>query len=73
MKRNGFTLIEVLIAVVVGLVIMGAVYSAMVIVQRTSANLGRKVVTQQDTRAVLDFMAMEIRMASYNPTRSTNL
>ncbi|GEM_PF-122294 len=71
MKRNGFTLIEVLIAVVVGLVIMAAVYSAMIIVQRTSANLGRKVVTQQDTRAVLDFMAMEIRMASYNPTRNS--
>jgi type IV pilus assembly protein PilW len=67
MKRNGFTLVEVLIAVVVGLIIMAAVYGTMTLAQRTSANLGRKIVTQQDTRAVLDFMAMEIRMASYNP------
>jgi prepilin-type N-terminal cleavage/methylation domain-containing protein len=67
MKKNGFTLIEVLIAMFVGLVIIAAVYGAMTIAQRTSANLGRKIVTQQDTRAVLDFMATEIRMASLNP------
>jgi len=70
MSRNGFTLVEILVAVAVGLVIMAAVYGTMTLAQRTSANLGRKVVTQQDTRAVLDFMAAEIRMASYNPTYS---
>jgi prepilin-type N-terminal cleavage/methylation domain-containing protein len=68
MKRNGFTLIEILIAMVVALVIMAAVYGTMTMAQRTSSNLGRKIVTQQDTRAILDFMAIEIRMASYNPT-----
>jgi len=67
MKKNGFTLVEILVAIVVGLVIMAAVYGTMTMAQRTSANLGRKIVTQQDTRAVLDFMATEIRMASYNP------
>jgi prepilin-type N-terminal cleavage/methylation domain-containing protein len=67
MEKNGFTLVEVLVAIVVGLVIMAAVYGTMTMAQRTSSNLGRKVVTQQDTRAVLDFMATEIRMASYNP------
>jgi type IV pilus assembly protein PilW len=72
MKRNGFTLVEILIAVVVGLIIMAAVYGTMTLAQRTSANLGRKIVTQQDTRAVLDFMAMEIRMASYNPLNTIN-
>ncbi len=71
MKKNGFTLVEVLTALVVGLVIMTAVYGVMTIAQRSSANLGRKIVTQQDTRAVLDFMAMEIRMASLNPLNNS--
>jgi prepilin-type N-terminal cleavage/methylation domain-containing protein len=66
MRENGFTLIEVLIAMVVGTVIMIAVYGYMTIVQKSAANIDRKVVTQQDTRAVLDLMASEIRMASYD-------
>jgi prepilin-type N-terminal cleavage/methylation domain-containing protein len=67
MNTKGFTLIELLIAMAVGLVVMAAVYSAMNMAMRTSANTGRKIATQQDTRSVLDLMAMEIRMASFNP------
>jgi prepilin-type N-terminal cleavage/methylation domain-containing protein len=69
-RRRGFTLVELLIAMAAGTVIMAAVYSAMNLALRFSANTDRKVITQQDTRAVLDLMAMEIRMASYNPTVS---
>lgn len=68
MKKSGFTLVELLIAIVIGLVIMAAIYGAMIMAQKTSANLGRKTVTQQDSRAVLDFMASEIRMASLSRT-----
>jgi prepilin-type N-terminal cleavage/methylation domain-containing protein len=68
MKKNGFTLIELIIAVALGLLILTAVYAAIDMAQRSSASIGRKVVTQQDARAVLDLMAMEIRMASYDPT-----
>jgi len=46
---------------------MTALYAAMSVAQRSSASIGRKIVTQQDARTVLDIMAMEIRMASYNP------
>jgi len=67
MKKNGFTLVELLIAIVLGALVMSAIYGVMIVAQRTSAGIGRKVVTQQDARAVLDFMASEIRMASYNP------
>jgi len=66
MNKKGFTLVEVLIAVVVGATIMAAVYGLMTMAQRTSSSTDRRVITQQDTRAVLDLMAMEIRMASYN-------
>jgi len=72
-RRRGFTLVELLIAMAVGTVIMAAVYSAMNLALRFSANTDRKVITQQDTRAVLDLMAMEIRMASYNPKMSTSI
>ena len=66
MNKKGFTLVEVLIAVVVGATIMAAVYGLMTMAQRTSSSTDRRVITQQDTRAVLDLMAMEIRMASFN-------
>jgi hypothetical protein len=39
----------------------------MVMSQKNSANMDRRIVTQQDTRTVLDLMAGEIRMTSYNP------
>lgn len=67
MKKNGFTLVEAIIAMAVGALIMAAVYGYMTLVQKNSANADRKIVTQQDTRMVLDLMATEIRMASYNP------
>jgi prepilin-type N-terminal cleavage/methylation domain-containing protein len=70
MDKKGFTLVELLIAMVVGLVIMAAIYGMMNLGQRSSASVDRKVLTQQDVRAVLDLMAMEIRMASFNPTRT---
>jgi hypothetical protein len=35
--------------------------------QKSSAGIERKVAAQQDVRAALDIMAMEIGMASYNP------
>jgi prepilin-type N-terminal cleavage/methylation domain-containing protein len=73
MKKNGFSLVELIIAVAVGLLIMTAVYAMINMAQRSSASVGRKVVTQQDVRAVLDLMAMEIRMASCNPTMSSTL
>ena len=62
-----------MIAIVIGMVVMLAIYSTNNLAQRSSSSVGRKVVTQQDARAVLDLMAMamEIRMATYNPTRAT--
>lgn len=68
MKKNGFTLVELIIAMGVGLVILAAIYAGVNIAQRSSSSLGRKVTTQQDARSVLDLMAMEIRMASFNPS-----
>jgi prepilin-type N-terminal cleavage/methylation domain-containing protein len=66
-KDRGFTLVEVLMAVFIGLILLAAVYVSMTTGQRSSAGVERKVAAQQDVRAALDVMAMEVSMASYNP------
>jgi prepilin-type N-terminal cleavage/methylation domain-containing protein len=66
-KDRGFTLVEILMAVFIGLILLGAVYVSMNSGQRTSAGVERKVAAQQDVRAALELMAMEISMASFNP------
>lgn len=81
-NKSGFTLIELIISLMVGMIILVAIYAAMEMAQKTSANTGRKVLTQGDTRAVLDLMSNEIQMASSydfasplalkNPWRSYN-
>jgi prepilin-type N-terminal cleavage/methylation domain-containing protein len=73
LNKSGFTLIEIIIATAIGLVIIAAVYASVNIAQRSSVSVGRKVITQQDARAVLDIMAMEIRMASLNPSMSRTI
>jgi prepilin-type N-terminal cleavage/methylation domain-containing protein len=66
-RQRGFTLIEILFALFVGLILMGAAYVAMTTGQKTSAGVERKVAAQQDIRAALQAMSLEISMASYNP------
>jgi prepilin-type N-terminal cleavage/methylation domain-containing protein len=67
MNKKGVTLVELIVAMAVGLIIMAAIYSLMNTGQKSSSSLARKVLTQQDARAVMDLMALEIGMASYNP------
>ena len=73
MNNKGYTIVEILIATSVGLIVMGAIYAGMNMGQRSSVAVERKVVAQQDARAALEIMALEIRMASYNPTYATGM
>jgi prepilin-type N-terminal cleavage/methylation domain-containing protein len=66
-KDKGFTLVEILMAVFIGLILLGAVYVTLNSGQRSSAGVERKVAAQQDVRAALEIMSMEISMASFNP------
>jgi prepilin-type N-terminal cleavage/methylation domain-containing protein len=70
---KGFTIIEILAALFVGLILLGAVYISMVAGQKSSVSIERKTVAHQDARAVLEIMATEIAMASFNPNFSSNL
>jgi len=70
---KGFTLVELLIAVGVAMGLLVAVYMAVNSTQHHSTTIERKVTAQQDLKPVLDIMAMEIGMVSYNPTAASNL
>ena len=72
-NHKGFTLVEVLFAVATGLIVMGAAYVAMISGQRSSVGIEQKVVAQQDVRASLELMSMEIGMASCNPNFVTGI
>jgi len=72
-ETGGFTLVELIVAMAVTLGLMVAVYAAVNSAQRHTSAIERKVAVQQDIKPVLDIMAMEIAMASYNPTFSDNL
>lgn len=72
-KMKGFTLVELVVAMGVTVVLMGAVYMAVNAAQRHSSAIERKVAAQQDVKPVLDLMAMEIGMASYNPNCASGI
>ena len=74
MKHSrGFTLVELVMAMAVGVVLLAAVSTAMVAGQRSSTGIERKVTTNQDARTALEIMAAEIRMASFNSLFTVNL
>jgi prepilin-type N-terminal cleavage/methylation domain-containing protein len=70
---RGFTVVELVMAMAVGLVLLAAISTAVVSGQRSSTGIERKVTTNQDARAALEIMASEIRMASYNSLSTANL
>ena len=72
-KENGFTLIETMIALFIGMMMLTAIYTVVNSAQRSSSGVERRVIAQQDARGTLELMAMEIRMASYNPTLNSNI
>jgi type II secretory pathway pseudopilin PulG len=72
-KENGFTLVEIIFALFCGLALMGAIYMALISGQKSSMALDSKVTALQGTRAVIETMAIEISMASFNANFVSNL
>src|SRR5947208_178107 len=71
MKRNaGFSTAEALAGIVVTLVLMGAIYSAQRAQTKAMAAQNVYSDTQNVTRTVIDTMARELRMASFDPTKT---
>lgn len=72
-NEKGFTLVEILVAMGLSTLMLMAIYLAVNSAQRSSTGIESKVVAQQDARGALDLMAMEIRMASFNPNLAPNI
>jgi prepilin-type N-terminal cleavage/methylation domain-containing protein len=70
---RGFTLVEIMIAIAVSLIMIFAIGMAIESASRSSGGMERKVTAQQDIRGALEIMALEVKMASYNPSLSTTV
>jgi type IV pilus assembly protein PilW len=66
-NAKGFTLVELLVAMAVGLVVMIAIYAAYINHSRSHVTQQLVVNMQQNARAAMSLMKREIRMAGYDP------
>lgn len=66
---QGFSLLEMLISLSLLLVITGAVFEQIMVMQKSAAGTGAKVDTEQQARAFVDQMVRDLHMAGY-PTTS---
>jgi len=65
--NSGFTLVELMIAMVVSGLIIGAIYSAYTVQQATYTVQDQVMEMQQNLRAALEQVAREVRMAGLDP------
>jgi type IV pilus assembly protein PilW len=71
-QETGFTLIELLVAMVIALIVLGAISSAF-ISQRKSYSVQEQVTEMtQAARSAMAMLGTEIRQAGYDPQRITN-
>jgi len=70
---EGFTLVELIIAVAVGLVVIGAAYMLFTVQNKQLGNQEVIAEMQQNARAAMDIITREIRMAGYNPHKTAPL
>ena len=66
-KERGFTLVELLIAMTIGLIILTALSSTFLLQRDIYDDQEQIVEMVQTTRAAMDMMSGEIRMAGYDP------
>ncbi|HXZ43706.1 MAG TPA: prepilin-type N-terminal cleavage/methylation domain-containing protein [archaeon] len=72
-RRQGFSLPELLVAMVMAGIVIGAVYTTYKSQQGSYVVQDQVVEMQQNLRAAIFMMASDIRMAGYNPTGVPNL
>ena len=71
-QTGGFTLVEVLIALMMSGIIMAAVYTSSKTQQDTYITQDQVVAMQQNLRAATLLMTRDIRKAGYDPSESLN-
>lgn len=71
-KADGFTIIEVLVAMAIVGVVMGAIYNVFNSSNRSYHTQERVADAQQRVRTGVSYMARDIRMAGFDPTGGGN-
>ena len=69
-KFHGFSLIELVLAMALGLIILGALVSTFIVQRTTYDDNEQKVEMVQTARAALDMIGSELVMGGFNPTQS---
>jgi type IV pilus assembly protein PilW len=72
-KRSGFTLVEILVALVLAGLVSAAVYNVYISQNKSYAVQDRVAEMQQNLRAAMYMMIREIRMAGYDPSGASNV
>lgn len=67
-EQQGFTLVEVMIALLIGGVVMAAVMTTFRVQHNTYLAQDQVVEMQQNLRVAMDMLSREIRSAGYDPT-----
>jgi len=67
-RTDGFTLVELMVAMTIGLIVMSAVYSTYRTQQKSYVLQEQVAAMQQNIRAAMYYMTREIRMAGCDPT-----
>ena len=68
---SGFTMVELIIAMTIGLIILGALYSVFTMQNRTLSIQEQVTEMQQNARLGMEIMLRDIQMAGYNPTKTS--
>lgn len=71
-RNDGFTLVEMLVAMAIGAIVMAAVYSTYTTQQKSYILQEQVGAMQQNIRAGMYYMARDIRMAGCDPTGNAN-
>jgi len=66
-NQKGFTLIELLVALVIGAMVTGAAYATYSFQQQAYHTQNQVAEMQQNLRAAFSIIAIELRMAGYDP------
>ncbi len=69
-SAQGFTLIELMVAMTIALVVLGGMYVSYRSQQKSYMEQEEVAVMQQNLRAAMFYMQREIRLAGYDPSRT---
>jgi len=70
-SQKGFTLVELLVAMAIAGIVMAAGYSMYISQQKAYQTTEDVTALQQNLRSAMYFIENDMRMAGYNPTRSS--